>query len=408
MALQDKRTVGCINGMSYNALIERLLALSGSAAPAAISEPTGTGAPSGASATSQPAGSNNNEAPEEASASAKFKPAESELPAETAAKEAKPAPEEPVAGDDAEEDVLGPEYDVDMQAALELSMCQMSTGSAAGAQQSEPQAADGAAQEQAVARKPVAAEDGGSAAAAEAEDFVVVGHPEGTVLMDAATEHTPSEMPASAELPAELSSDICEEPHAHVQQTQPDAEHQHNASANPAPIPPALATQPREAPAQIAVPAATAERSTEENAAGDRAAPEQAQVPEGAPAPDQAAPTGGSEPAAAVAAAGVPGADQAGGSEPEEATGVGEAYVIQAFLAHTSSQLTEHGLVSLHAGLKPNQLAVLFRNNHFNTLFKFQDALYLLVTDLGYLHERVGSCCSLSLFACITGCHGSL
>ena len=40
-------------------------------------------------------------------------------------------------------------------------------------------------------------------------------------------------------------------------------------------------------------------------------------------------------------------------------------------------------------GLKPRQLAVLFRNNHFNTLFKFEDALYLLVTDQGYLHEQV-------------------
>ena len=40
-------------------------------------------------------------------------------------------------------------------------------------------------------------------------------------------------------------------------------------------------------------------------------------------------------------------------------------------------------------GLKPRQLAVLFRNNHFSTLFKFDDALYLLVTDQGYLHEQV-------------------
>ena len=32
---------------------------------------------------------------------------------------------------------------------------------------------------------------------------------------------------------------------------------------------------------------------------------------------------------------------------------------------------------------------MLFRNNHFSTLFKFDDALYLLVTDQGYLHEQV-------------------
>ena len=32
---------------------------------------------------------------------------------------------------------------------------------------------------------------------------------------------------------------------------------------------------------------------------------------------------------------------------------------------------------------------VFFRNNHFSTLFRFEGALYSLVTDLGYLHERV-------------------
>ena len=49
----------------------------------------------------------------------------------------------------------------------------------------------------------------------------------------------------------------------------------------------------------------------------------------------------------------------------------------------------EHELLWLQ-GLKPRQLAVLFRNNHFNTLFKFEDALYVLVTDQGYLHEQAG------------------
>lgn len=114
----------------------------------------------------------------------------------------------------------------------------------------------------------------------------------------------------------------------------------------------------------------------EDNAAGDASAK-----------PEQAVPAGGIEPVQAVPRE---------GTEPEEAPLVGgpsrpgEAYLIQAFLDNTSSQLTHHGLVSLHAGLKPNQLAVFFRNNHFNTLFKYDDALYILVTDLGYLHERVG------------------
>ncbi len=49
------------------------------------------------------------------------------------------------------------------------------------------------------------------------------------------------------------------------------------------------------------------------------------------------------------------------------------------------------GFIAVLQGLKPRQLAILFRNNHFNTLFKFEDALYLLVTDQGYLHEQASS-----------------
>ena len=103
--------------------------------------------------------------------------------------------------------------------------------------------------------------------------------------------------------------------------------------------------------------------------------------------PEKSLPAGGIEPVLAVPRE---------GAGPEELPFVGgpsqpgDAYLIQAFLDNTSSQLTHHGLVSLHAGLKANQLAVFFRNNHFNTLFKYNDALYILVTDLGYLHERVG------------------
>ena len=45
--------------------------------------------------------------------------------------------------------------------------------------------------------------------------------------------------------------------------------------------------------------------------------------------------------------------------------------------------------MQLHEGLRTRQLAVFFRNNHFNCLFKHGDGrLYLLVTDQGYLRER--------------------
>ena len=46
------------------------------------------------------------------------------------------------------------------------------------------------------------------------------------------------------------------------------------------------------------------------------------------------------------------------------------AGVIRDFLEANCSQLTVYGLASLHASLRENQLAVFFRNNHFNTLFK--------------------------------------
>lgn len=65
-----------------------------------------------------------------------------------------------------------------------------------------------------------------------------------------------------------------------------------------------------------------------------------------------------------------------------------EAHIIQDFLDSTSSQLTEHGLGSLQEGLRPNELAVFFRNNHFNTLFLHKGVLHILVTDQGYEYEK--------------------
>jgi hypothetical protein len=39
--------------------------------------------------------------------------------------------------------------------------------------------------------------------------------------------------------------------------------------------------------------------------------------------------------------------------------------------------------------LRPQQLAVFFRNNHFSVLLAHGGALMTLVTDQGYLHEPV-------------------
>ncbi|CAD7701578.1 unnamed protein product, partial [Ostreobium quekettii] len=72
----------------------------------------------------------------------------------------------------------------------------------------------------------------------------------------------------------------------------------------------------------------------------------------------------------------------------EEAENAKFARVAQDFLESTSSQLTVHGLYQLLEGLNDNELAVFFRNNHFNTMYKRNRSLYILVTDQGYLSEE--------------------
>ena len=62
------------------------------------------------------------------------------------------------------------------------------------------------------------------------------------------------------------------------------------------------------------------------------------------------------------------------------------ADIIQHFLSSTSSQLTTTGLQRLHTCMSDRELAVIFRNNHFSTLFSYEGSLYTLVTDIGYLH----------------------
>ncbi|KAL3499432.1 hypothetical protein ACH5RR_038525 [Cinchona calisaya] len=64
-----------------------------------------------------------------------------------------------------------------------------------------------------------------------------------------------------------------------------------------------------------------------------------------------------------------------------------EGELIQNFLKDNASQLTIYGLCCLRNGLKEHELCVFFRNNHFNTLFKFEGELYILVTDQGYINQ---------------------
>ncbi|CAL5432932.1 unnamed protein product [Camellia sinensis] len=61
--------------------------------------------------------------------------------------------------------------------------------------------------------------------------------------------------------------------------------------------------------------------------------------------------------------------------------------LIESFLKNNASQLTVYGLFCLLDGLKERELCVFFRNNHFNTMFKFNDELYILATDQGYISQ---------------------
>jgi hypothetical protein len=48
-----------------------------------------------------------------------------------------------------------------------------------------------------------------------------------------------------------------------------------------------------------------------------------------------------------------------------------DAAVAQSFLESHANQLTVYGLTALHDALRERQLAVFFRNNHFNVIFKW-------------------------------------
>jgi len=58
--------------------------------------------------------------------------------------------------------------------------------------------------------------------------------------------------------------------------------------------------------------------------------------------------------------------------------------IIRNFLDRSAHQLTQHGLFVLHDYIKEGDVVVFFRNNHYNTLTKYKENLYLLVTDFGY------------------------
>jgi hypothetical protein len=69
-----------------------------------------------------------------------------------------------------------------------------------------------------------------------------------------------------------------------------------------------------------------------------------------------------------------------------------DIHAIKEFLSRWPTQLTDHGLKNLRESIQPGQVAILFRNDHFSTLFKDPrtDKLLTLVTDQGYSsHDEI-------------------
>eukprot|EP01068_Selenidium_serpulae_P018670 Selendium_serpulae@DN6476_c0_g1_i1.p1 len=61
-----------------------------------------------------------------------------------------------------------------------------------------------------------------------------------------------------------------------------------------------------------------------------------------------------------------------------------EGSVLHKMITETATQLTYEGLVQLHDSLKEKEAGVLFRNNHFSTIFKYEKGLYTLATDVTF------------------------
>lgn len=63
---------------------------------------------------------------------------------------------------------------------------------------------------------------------------------------------------------------------------------------------------------------------------------------------------------------------------------LGDAMHLELFFNESPTQLTAFGLLQLRGTLPHNTFSILFRNDHFSTLYKHKDRLYTLVTDFGY------------------------
>ncbi|KAK3898566.1 protein FAM63A [Staphylotrichum tortipilum] len=78
--------------------------------------------------------------------------------------------------------------------------------------------------------------------------------------------------------------------------------------------------------------------------------------------------------------------NHAQGLSPEEQQIYQDVLAIKSFLTSSATQLTAFGLDVIKKAMKPGSVAILFRNDHFSTLYRHPQTLELLtlVTDAGY------------------------
>ncbi|KAL0262396.1 hypothetical protein SLS55_003842 [Diplodia seriata] len=80
------------------------------------------------------------------------------------------------------------------------------------------------------------------------------------------------------------------------------------------------------------------------------------------------------------------------GLSPQEQNLYEDLQAIKEFLHRYPTQLTDYGLKVMKDSLKPGQFAILFRNDHFSTIYKEprSQKVFSLVTDTGYSsHEEI-------------------
>ena len=76
----------------------------------------------------------------------------------------------------------------------------------------------------------------------------------------------------------------------------------------------------------------------------------------------------------------------------EEQATLEDIATVKAFFVSSATQLTHSGLETIRKGLAPGSFAILFRNDHFSTLYKHphSELLLHLVTDMGFAgHDEV-------------------